>query len=111
MLELQKVSKSFDSKIILQNLSIYIPAVMPFFISAYSVGLGFAWKSAIAAEVICLPRLAIGRQLHNAKIYLETADLFAWTITVIILSIFLEKLMFTALRLLKSPKKAVDKNA
>lgn len=72
--------------------SIYAPSLMPHFVSACSVGLGFAWKSAIAAEIICLPKAAIGRQIYNSRIYLETADLFAWTIAVIILSIAIEKL-------------------
>ena len=77
---------------------IYAPAIAPHFISACSVGLGFAWKSAVAAEVICLPKYAIGRQFYNAKIYLETADLFAWTIAVIILSVLIEKLFIGALK-------------
>lgn len=103
LLEMAKVFRFSKTKIIS---SVYMPSVMPFFISACSVGLGFAWKSAIAAEVICLPRASIGRQLHNAKIYLETPDLFAWTIAVIILSVLLEKLTLVALnRLVKKPGK------
>ena len=69
----------------------YLPAILPFFLSAISSALGFAWKSGIAAEVICRPGLSIGRQLQDAKIYLETPEVFAWTATVVALSILLEK--------------------
>ena len=72
--------------------SIYIPSVMPYFMSAATTSLGFAWKAGIAAEVISTPKYSIGRELNNAKVYIETADLFAWTAVVIILSIILEKL-------------------
>ena len=71
---------------------IYIPALMPYFVAACTTGIGAAWKSAIAAEVISRPRGAMGTQIYNARIYLETADLFAWTVTVIVMSVFIEKL-------------------
>lgn len=78
--------------------AIYAPSLMPYFVSACSSGLGIAWKSAIATEVICLPKAAIGRQIYNARIYIETADLFAWTIAVIILSLLIERLTLHALK-------------
>ena len=52
-----------------------------------------AWKSGIAAEVISMPKLSIGRSLYEAKLYIETPELFAWTLTVIILSIITEKVL------------------
>ncbi len=69
------------------------PAALPYFTSAIKTGLGFAWKAGIAGEVIAIPAGAIGTQLYNAKIYLETTDLFAWTIVIIILSMMLEYLI------------------
>ena len=56
---------------------IYVPAVRPAFLSACTNGLGFAWKSGIAAEVIAQPAFSVGKNLNDAKVYLETADLFA----------------------------------
>lgn len=72
---------------------LYIPSVMPFFSAACTTGLGLAWKAGIAAEVLCTPRNSIGKELYSAKIYLETPDVFAWTLVVIILSFFIEKLL------------------
>ena len=70
----------------------YLPAILPFFLSAVSSALGFAWKSGIAAEVLGRPARAIGSQIYDSKIYLETPDLFAWTLVVILLSVLLERL-------------------
>ena len=70
---------------------IYIPSVFPAWRSACITALGLSWKAGIAAEVLCVPRLSIGSNLYNSKIYLETPSLFAWTCVVILLSFFVEK--------------------
>lgn len=77
---------------------IYVPSVMPYFRAACSSALGLGWKAGIAAEVLTVPRASIGRMISESKLYLMTEDLFAWTLTVIVLSLLLQKLM---LRLLK----------
>lgn len=77
---------------------IRVPSVMPYLLSAATTGLGFAWKSGIAAEIICLPVLSLGRQLYFSKVYLETADVFAWTSVAILLSVILEKLLLWLMR-------------
>ena len=75
---------------------IYIPSVMPYFSSATKTSIGLAWKAGVAAEVIALPALSIGKKLFDSKAYLETTDLFAWTSVVIVLSLLLE-IFFEAL--------------
>ncbi len=70
---------------------IYFPSVLPSFLTALTTAVGFAWKAGIAAEVISTPRDSIGAQLNNAKVYLETTDLFAWTVVVVLLSMLFEK--------------------
>lgn len=72
---------------------VYIPSVKPYLLSGISNALGLAWKSGVAAEVLCAPRFAIGTQIYNSKLYLETPELFAWTVVVIILSMIFEKLI------------------
>lgn len=76
---------------------IYVPQVFPYFQSACSVCLGLAFKSGIAAEVIGIPTGSIGEHLYNAKIYLNTPDLFAWTLVIVLLSLTLEKLLLALL--------------
>lgn len=56
-----------------------------------SLSLGLCWKAGIAAEVIGIPDGSIGERLYEAKVYLQTADLFAWTLVIVALSIGFEK--------------------
>lgn len=77
---------------------LYLPSVKPYFTTACVNGLGFAWKSGVAAEVICRPDLAIGNRLQLAKITLETPEVFAWTAVVIVLSLVLEKALLRLTR-------------
>ncbi|MBR3743014.1 MAG: ABC transporter permease subunit [Clostridia bacterium] len=84
---------------------LYIPSVKPAFMAAALTGLGFAWKSGIAAEVIALTPDSVGKHLSDAKNYLEYPDLFAWTLTVILLSMLLEAALKYAARHGKGEKK------
>ncbi|SCP96127.1 NitT/TauT family transport system permease protein [Anaerobium acetethylicum] len=95
--KLLEMAKVFRVPRMKKMIYIYIPAVMPYFISACSVGLGFCWKSGIAAEVIGLPSRSIGARLYEAKLYLMTKELFAWTIVIIIISVFFEKTVMRAI--------------
>ena len=71
---------------------IYISQVLPFFRSACSVTLGMCWKAGVAAEVIGLPEKTIGENLYEAKIFLDTPSLFAWTVVIICISVLFEKI-------------------
>ena len=72
---------------------IYLPSATPYFVTACKTAVGLGWKAGIAAEVLCTPQNSIGIELRNSQVYLETVDLFAWTIIVIILSLVLEKVL------------------
>ncbi len=72
---------------------VYLPCVVPYFYSSAATGLGFAWKAGIAAEVIAKPAYSIGKNLQDAKVYLQTESLFAWTLVVILFSLALELLL------------------
>ncbi len=78
---------------------IVLPSVMPAFAGSCLAAIGLCWKAVVAAEVIGTPKLAVGARLYEAKIYLETDTLLAWTLTVVLLSVLLE----TALRRLIAP--------
>ena len=95
--KLLEMADVFDFSVQRKIKMIYIPQVIPYFKTSCITGLGFAWKSGIAAEVISTPELSIGRKLYESKIYIETPELFAWTLTVIILSILAEKVFSTLL--------------
>lgn len=76
---------------------IFMPQIMPYFRAGCTVALGLSWKAGIAAEVIGMPKNSIGEKLQESKVYLETTDLFAWTLVIIILSIIFEKIFIKIL--------------
>lgn len=76
---------------------IYLPALLPYLLSGCKVAIGMSWKSGIAAEVIGVPKNSIGEQLYMSKIYLDTANLFAWTFVVIVISALFERVFLDAL--------------
>ena len=94
LLEVAKIYKFPPSKRIFK---IYVPSTMPYFLAACRASLGMAWKAGIAAEVLCTPKQAIGTQIYFSKTYMETPELFAWTLAVIILSVIIEKLLISGL--------------
>lgn len=83
---------------------IYLPALVPHLVSGCRIALGMSWKSGAAAEVIGLPEHSIGEHLYMAKIYLETADLFAWTLVIILVSALFERIVLFLISRL-SPQK------
>lgn len=76
---------------------VYVPSVMPYFLSACRTSMGLAWKAGIAAEVLTVPKSSIGTMLYQSKLYLETTDLFAWTLVVILCSLIIEKVLMAAI--------------
>lgn len=72
---------------------IYLPSLRPHFTAALLNGFGLAWKSGVAAEVLCPPKFAIGASIQQARQALETPELFAWTLVIVALSLALEGLL------------------
>ena len=95
LLEMAKVFRFTPWQVFLE---IYRPSMLRFLTSACSSALGMSWKSGIAAEVIGTPTHSIGEAMYLAKVYMMTAELFAWTLVVIGLSILFEKSVLALLR-------------
>lgn len=103
--ELLEMSRIYGMSPFRRLRMIYLPAVKTHLFSACRITLGMAWKAGIAAEIIGLPSGSIGDKLYNAKIYLNTPELLAWTVTIVALSLLFEKLfviLLTALFRLNS---------
>jgi NitT/TauT family transport system permease protein len=77
---------------------LYVPQVLPFFQAGCAVALGLCWKAGIAAEVIGMPQGSIGEKLQQAKVYLDTPDLFAWTLVIVLVSLLFEKVFLALLK-------------
>ncbi|NLV50576.1 MAG: ABC transporter permease subunit [Clostridiales bacterium] len=96
--KLVEMAKVFDVGWNRSLLRVYMPSIKPFLISACGVGFGMSWKAGVAAEVIGIPKGSIGERLYEAKIYLNTSDLFAWTVVIVLISVVFEKLFLRLLR-------------
>ena len=73
-----------------------LPSLRPYFFSALRTSLGLAWKAGIAAEIIA--NVNIGEQIKEANLFFQVPELYAWTLTVILLSLVLELVVMALLR-------------
>ena len=94
--KLMEMARVFRVPLGRQLTGIYLPAVLPYFRSAASLGLGLCWKSGVAAEVIGLSAGTVGEALYTSKVYFLTPDLFAWTAVIVAVSAAFEKLFLRA---------------
>lgn len=76
---------------------VYLPTALPALYAGWETALGLAWKSGVAAEVLCQPKWGAGAQLQTAKAYLDAPGLFAWTAVIVVLSLCMEGLLKLAL--------------
>ena len=77
---------------------IVLPAVLPPVAAALTTGLGFAWKSGVAAEVICRTGGSVGDMLWASKTSVDYDEVFAITVVIVILSVLLENALKLGLR-------------
>ena len=95
--ELLEMTRVFEIPLKRRIRFVYIPEILPYFRTAAKISIGLCWKAGVAAEVIGIPSGSIGEKLYQAKIYLDTASLFAWTVVIILLSVLFEKLFMMIL--------------
>ena len=89
LLEMAKVYALSKKQIIV---SIYFPWILPLLKTPMLTAFSQTWKVVLAAEILCLPSKGIGSTLYEAKMHLETAEVFALTVSVIVLCFILENL-------------------
>ena len=87
---------NFSKIKILKN--IYIPSVAGYFESSLKIVLGNSFKVVVMAEVLSHPGMGIGEKMSWARINIETADLLAWSIIVVLITFFFMGLMNLFLR-------------
>ncbi len=90
LLEMAKVFKLTYTKTLTK---VKLPHITPTLLTSFVNALGLAWKSGVAAEVICLPHISLGSLLWQGKGNVNFDEVYAITITVIILSIIIEFLL------------------
>lgn len=96
--DILEMSKLFRFSVWNRFRYVLIPGIYPQMMSSAKLAMGLAWKSGIAAELIGQVRHSIGYQLMDAKVSLEMGDVFAWSIIMIVLSKFFERLVLFILK-------------
>lgn len=69
---------------------VYIPSMLPFVLNNISVAINLGFKVAIMAEVLGQPSIGIGREMLISKLTLNSTQLFAWTIWIIVLGLLFD---------------------
>ncbi len=72
---------------------IRLPLIAPHLRTGCITGLGIAWKSGVAAEVICNPYGSVGALLQHGKAVIDYEEVFAVTLAVVLLSLLMENLL------------------
>jgi len=88
--QLKEVTRVYQMSPLRRLRILYLPSVKPYFLSACKSSLGLAWKAGVAAEIIAMPPDTIGTMIGDAKLYIMTSEMFAWTLTVVLLSLAIE---------------------
>lgn len=102
---LLEVGRVYGFSFIKRFTLIYIPSSRHTLAEALQSSVGLAWKAGIAAEVICRPKNTIGNEIGNFKSTLEMDEMIAMTLVVAMLSMLLEKLVKTLIKLFGERKK------
>lgn len=88
--QLREVTAVYQMPLLQRWRILILPSLKPYFVSACRTSLGLAWKAGIAAEIIAMPRNTIGTMISDNKQYIMYTDVYAWTLTVILLSLVIE---------------------
>ncbi|MDR1852922.1 MAG: ABC transporter permease subunit [Propionibacteriaceae bacterium] len=91
--KLDEMAAVFDLPRVRRWRAVVFPQLYPYLRAASRTGLGLCWKAGVSAEVIGLPSGSIGEQLYQAKIFLDTPELFAWTAVIVVLSFAFARLV------------------
>lgn len=79
-------TRTYSNNYYLKFKRIYLPLIYNDMITALRTTLALGFKVTIMAELLSQIQTGIGRELYYAKINLETADIFGWTIIIIFIS-------------------------
>lgn len=98
--EMKEMLFAFDVPFSKRLFTVFLPYLRPFVLSACALGTGLAWKSGVAAEIITMPSDSIGNLIYYANLWLQSVDLYAYTVLLVLLSILSQLLFSLILRLL-----------
>ena len=99
--KMESVCKIFKITEVQKFLFLKIPYAQKFLKDAMKNSCGMIWKAVAAAEVLSVPKFALGSQLQNFQVVLEISRVFAVTIFIVLLGFLSEKILFVFFFVLK----------
>ena len=90
LIEMAKINKMSPLEIAFK---IKLPLISPHIRTGCLTGVGIAWKSGVAAQVIATPAKTLGSLLSGAKTAIDYNEVFAITLTIVILSVIIENVL------------------
>lgn len=100
LLEMAKVFRVARPRIIR---SIIIPSILGYLLASVKIVFGLTYRTAVMAEVLAHPGGGIGEKMNWARLNVETADLIAWTLIIVLFAFLVDELLVLA-----SKKKTPD---
>src|SRR5262245_42770676 len=85
-IELARVLRMPQSKVMTK---IYLPTILPYFFSGARLAFGFGWRVSLVAETIGSSS-GVGYRLRQAADLIRTDQVFAWTLTLVIMMATIE---------------------
>jgi NitT/TauT family transport system permease protein len=85
-IELAQVLRMPDWKVMIK---IYLPTILPYFFSGARLAFGFGWRVSLVAETIGSSS-GVGYRLRQAADLIRTDQVFAWTLTLVIMMATIE---------------------
>ncbi|MGH7766118.1 MAG: ABC transporter permease [Candidatus Binatia bacterium] len=92
-IELARVLRMPDWKVMTK---IYLPTILPYFFSGARLAFGFGWRVSLVAETIGSSS-GVGYRLRQAADLIQTDQVFAWTLTLVIMMATIEMGILTPL--------------
>lgn len=93
--KLLEMAQLYEMPLATQIRHIYIPSLFPYLMAASLTAMGMNVKAVITAEAMSVPEFSIGTQLLEARNYLETETILAWTLWIILIAIVMDVLLLS----------------
>ena len=95
--DLKEVAVAYEIPLFTKLKILIIPSVAKYLIPAFITSIGLAWKAEIAAEIMTYSN--IGKSINDFKtLTYDTASVYAWAVTIVIMSMILEGITKRLLR-------------
>jgi ABC-type nitrate/sulfonate/bicarbonate transport system ATPase subunit/ABC-type proline/glycine betaine transport system permease subunit len=72
---------------------VYIPGIRGPFLAALRTVFGLAWKVTVTGETLVLPRFGAGSLLYTAKVHMETGEVFAIALLMVLVCCVMERVL------------------